>query len=186
MLRKPLGLIEVKADQGVEEAPAVEKPIDALLECLEAVAHHYDRSVPRAALLAGLPLFEGRLTPSLVLRAAQRADLAARIVKRPLKSLSSLLMPVILVLKDNGAAVLLEKGRRKAKVLLPDAGGGVENARIRDLARDYSGYAILVKPAHAIEEDRAQATEVRSRSWFWGTVWHLWPTYIQGFFEVFL
>ncbi|MFQ5626341.1 MAG: hypothetical protein ACE5FM_06780, partial [Methyloligellaceae bacterium] len=51
---------------------------DGLLGCLECVAAHYDRSVEPGALVSGLPLVDGRLTPRLFSRAAARAGLSAR------------------------------------------------------------------------------------------------------------
>ncbi|HDL16610.1 MAG TPA: type I secretion system permease/ATPase, partial [Rhizobiales bacterium] len=71
---------------------------DSLLGCLEFVAAHYDRSVQPGALVSGLPLVDGRLTPGLFSRAAARAGLSARIVRRPVEQLSALLLPAVLLL----------------------------------------------------------------------------------------
>ncbi|MDH3899562.1 MAG: type I secretion system permease/ATPase, partial [Gammaproteobacteria bacterium] len=57
---------------------------------------------PRSAdsLTAGLPLVNNKLTPELLVRAARRADLSARIVKRPLTGISNLVTPAILLLNN--------------------------------------------------------------------------------------
>ena len=55
---------------------------DPLLFCLVALTQLLERPTSPEALKAGLPLEEGRLTPELALRAAARAGLSARLVRR--------------------------------------------------------------------------------------------------------
>ena len=67
-----------------------------------------------ALLKAGLPLVQNRVTPELFVRAASRAGLAARIVKRGLNEISDLSLPCVLLLKDARACVLTElKGAKR-------------------------------------------------------------------------
>lgn len=47
---------------------------DPLLDCLVLLIRMEGRSLSPAALRAGLPLEDGRLTPALFVRAAQRVD----------------------------------------------------------------------------------------------------------------
>ena len=54
---------------------------DPLAACLAVTARLYGQPVSAEALTAGLPLEEGRLTPALASRAAERAGLAARVLK---------------------------------------------------------------------------------------------------------
>ena len=63
-------------------------------------------------LTAGLPLEDGRLTPALAVRAAARAGLAARLVRRPLERISDLTLPCILLLEGRDACVLVARCRR--------------------------------------------------------------------------
>ena len=58
---------------------------DPLLDCLVELTRIHARPSTRAALVAGLPLEKGSLTPSLFARAASRAGLAAKLVRRPLE-----------------------------------------------------------------------------------------------------
>ncbi|HFA59346.1 MAG TPA: hypothetical protein ENJ83_01510, partial [Rhodospirillales bacterium] len=74
-------------------APAAEPPRDPLAESLALLARLLERPVSPTALTAGLPLVEGRLTPALAVRAAARAGLAARLVRRSLPDLCELLVP---------------------------------------------------------------------------------------------
>jgi ABC-type bacteriocin/lantibiotic exporter with double-glycine peptidase domain len=50
---------------------------DPLLACLLALARLHERAMSAAAVLAGLPLVDGRLTPELFVRAAHRFGLDA-------------------------------------------------------------------------------------------------------------
>jgi len=57
---------------------------DPLALCLSAFIAITDRPTSVAALLAGLPLDKGRLTPDLLQRALDRAGYSSRLVKRPI------------------------------------------------------------------------------------------------------
>ena len=64
-----------------EDASAVADPLaDALLY----LAAHHGRSISREALLAGLPIIDGKLNASLLERAARKAGLEIEPVKRSL------------------------------------------------------------------------------------------------------
>ena len=58
--------------------------LDPLLDCLVELTRIYGRPSTRAALVAGLPLEKGKLTPSLFARAAGRSGLSAKVLRRPL------------------------------------------------------------------------------------------------------
>src|SRR5690242_3110225 len=66
---------------------------DPLLGCLEFVVKALGRSTPAHALVAGLPLAAGRLTPALYVRAAERAGMSAKAVRRTLDEISDLTLP---------------------------------------------------------------------------------------------
>ena len=57
---------------------------DPLLDCLVQLTRIHGRPSTHAALTAGLPLPAGGLTPSLFVRAAQRAGFASKLVRRSL------------------------------------------------------------------------------------------------------
>ena len=64
------------------------------------LARSQGRQVSREGLIAGLPLHDGRLVPSLVMRAADRAGLESTLVECPLEALAEDALPVILLLED--------------------------------------------------------------------------------------
>src|SRR5262245_56942737 len=70
---------------------------DPLLDCLVELSRIHGRPSTHAALAAGLPLEVRGLTPSLFQRAAARAGLDSKVVRRPLERIESALLPVILL-----------------------------------------------------------------------------------------
>src|SRR5438552_3890773 len=79
---------------------------DPLLECLVILTKLNHHPFSHDALRAGLPLENHRLTPSLFVRAAERAGFTARVSERSLDHISNLVLPVVLILKDEQACVL--------------------------------------------------------------------------------
>lgn len=152
---------------------------DGLLGCLEIIARHFDKSIPPGALVSGLPLVDGKLTPRLFPRAAARASLSARIARRPIEKLNSLLMPCILLLEDDEAVVLVDRAENgDVQVVMPETGRGIAELSAEQLAERYSGYLILLKPEYQFElGDEPAAPE--GKNWFWSAVTPLWPNYLQ-------
>jgi len=71
---------------------------DPLLDCLAMLTRIYGHPLSHQALRSGLPLEDDRFTPELFVRAANRAKLSARVVKRPLHKISDLVLPAVLLL----------------------------------------------------------------------------------------
>jgi ATP-binding cassette subfamily C protein LapB len=160
-----------------ERALATELPADLLhhdplLDCLVKLTRLVGRPSTHAALSAGLPLENGCLTPSLFARAAARAGLSSRIVRRELKDIDRALLPAILLLQDNQACVLLGWSRsgNSAKVLFPETGhGGVRIARDELTAR-YTGVALFARPHFIFDARAPEIGDIAGRHWFWGTL----------------
>ena len=152
---------------------------DPLLACLVFLTEHHQRPYSADVLTAGLPMTGRRLTPSLFVRAAARAGLRARIVKRPLKALTNVVLPAILMLKGDQACVLLEVGPGGASVMLPETGGGVHTLDPDALRKMHAGYVIYARPEHDVGADTLAGEPTRSRGWFWGPLLESWSTYIQ-------
>lgn len=143
---------------------------DPLLGCLVELTRIHGRASTRAALSAGLPLPKQGLTPSLFARAASRAGFASKIVRRPLEKIDSALLPVILLLQDNEACLLLgwEADGQTARVLFPETGqGGVTLSR-EDLLRRYVGIALFARPHFRFDQRTPEIEQATQRHWFWG------------------
>lgn len=143
---------------------------DPLLDCLMIICNLHNITANRNALTAGLPLEEHRLTPNTFPRAAQRAGLKARVLTRPLDKILAVSLPVILLLNNNQAAVLLGWDRQqRARLLSSETQGGEILVSHEILAADYSGKAFFIQ--HEYEyKTQASASITRTKSWFKDTL----------------
>src|SRR3546814_5173117 len=71
-------------------SPSARTTDDPLLGSLTVLCALLDRPISADALTAGLPLIDGRMTPELFIRAAQRAGISARLMRRKLGSINRL------------------------------------------------------------------------------------------------
>ncbi|WP_417535310.1 type I secretion system permease/ATPase [Methylophaga sp.] len=154
---------------------------DPLLACLTVLAKILNKPHSPESLIAGLPLVDNKLSPSLFSRAADRAGLSSRIVKRKLTKISNLVLPAILLLDNANACILLEINKTKAKVIFPETGEGESELSLDELAEQYSGYSIFIKPVHHFDKRTEFSAIPRAEHWFWGTILRFWPIYGQVF-----
>ena len=68
---------------------------DPLSACLLWLAAENGTATSHDALVGGLPLVDGRLSPSVFARAADRVDMKVKLVRQPLEHLNSLLLPCV-------------------------------------------------------------------------------------------
>lgn len=162
--------------------------LDALLECLVALTRLHDQPATHDALRAGLPLEGGRLTPSLFARAAGRAGLASRIVRRPLERLQDTLLPAVLLLAGDEACVLLgwNENRDAARVILPDLGELPVDLPRPELERRYIGSVIFARPKYRFDRRTPEVGNIAQRHWFWGALADSWPVYRDVLVAAFL
>lgn len=154
---------------------------DSLLGCLTILAKILNKPHSADSLTAGLPLVDNKLTPKLFVRAAERADLSAKRVKRPLRKISNLVLPAVLLMNNATACVVLELKSDTASVIFPETGEGESDVPIKDLMEQYSGFAIFIKPIHHFDQRARQSAIPRTRHWFWGTILRFWPIYSEVF-----
>lgn len=173
-------LAEEVAREEWELSGAPDREDDPLAECLVLLARSLDRPISPTAATAGLPLVDGRLTPSLCVRAAARAGLTARILRRPLEELAGGLVPCILLLRGRRACVLLGRaGDGRMRVALPEAAGGVVEIDPAELAADYLGHAIVARPVPMGERGDEVARRRPAGHWFWSVLLRQWPLYAE-------
>ncbi|MGH6947705.1 MAG: type I secretion system permease/ATPase [Kiloniellales bacterium] len=197
-LAKPAGAGESPVDEGsggetplspeeLLEKPAKEWQIapsavdfeDPLVACLSTLAGLLQRPISAEALKAGLPHAEQRFTPELTVRAAERAGITARIMRRPkLKQILPVTLPCILLLKGGNACVLTSyPDKTSAQILLPEGGLSAKTVEIAALEEQYSGYAIFARPEFKFDSRASDIRLTESRAWFWGTLARFWPIY---------
>ena len=145
---------------------------DPLLDCLVELTRLHARPSTRAALTAGLPLEKGNLTPSLFARAAARAGLSGRVVRRDLDAIDDALLPAILLLQGDEACILLgwNEARDSAKLLFPETGQGEVSLSRDELAGRYLGIAIFSRPRFLFDARTPEVGKVAKRHWFWGVL----------------
>lgn len=161
---------------------------DPLLDCLLEVARIHGRPSTRAALSAGLPLQNGRLTPSLAARAANRAGLYCRIVRRELSKINTVQLPAILLLEGNESCVLLgwdEQGAQ-AQVLFPESGQTAFTLPREELNARYLGMAIFLHPRVKFDNRAPEVAKLAKRHWFWGAIMEQWRVYRDVLIAAFL
>lgn len=148
---------------------------DPLLDCLIEVCRLHGQSASRAMLSAGLPLdagSDGQLTLELAERAAARAGMSAKLQRVSLRRMDPAALPVILILHDNQACVLLgwdDTGVR-ARILLPETGQGSVTVDGKDLAQRYAGVTLFVRPHFRFDARTPEVRKVAARHWFWSAV----------------
>lgn len=153
---------------------------DPLLTCLVELATILEQPRSSDAMVAGLPLEQGRLTPQLALRALKRAGISASICRRKLEDIPTPVLPCVLLLENNDACLLIERGSTgKVVVMLPETGQGKVEVDVGDLAARYTGHALFAKPSFRLVKARETTKTDRSESWFWGTIASAWPIYTE-------
>src|SRR5690554_80294 len=145
---------------------------DPLLECLVLLTQQSQRPFSAQVLVDGLPLVDGRLTPRLFLRAAARAGFAAKVAQRPLRKLSKLLLPAVLLLKDEQACILqkIDFAKSEAEIQQPES-GGVMTLSLEELDALYTGFVIFLRAEYSFGETTTRELDDRGGHWFWSTLW---------------
>lgn len=152
---------------------------DPLLDCLVELTRIHGRPSTRAALIAGLPLEKGELTPSLFPRAASRAGLSAKLARRPLELIDEALLPAVLLLKGDEACVLMgwDESGENARLLFPETGQGSVVLPREQLQTRYNGVTIFARPHFRFDKRSPQVGEVKLKHWFWGALAEQWLVY---------
>ncbi|MCG8905993.1 type I secretion system permease/ATPase [Pseudomonas sp. DP-17] len=143
---------------------------DPLLDGLLILCRLHGCSVSRNSLSAGLPLRDQRLSAALLPRAAARAGLQGRLLRRELTSISNLNLPVLLLLNDGRSAVLRQWRDDGQALILPcETDGGEQSVSATELAAQYSGQALFARPRHELEAARKPLVP-RVEAWFRDTL----------------
>ena len=122
---------------------------DALAACLAQVTRIFGQPATPEALTDGLPVASTGLTPELFIRAAERAGYATRLAQVPIRDLSKLDCPAVLLLRDRGACVLLGKNEGMASILTST--GTEKLVELDGLQADYAGAAMPVSRLQRFE-----------------------------------
>lgn len=151
---------------------------DTLLNCLMYLVQYYDKKHTEDSLTSGLPLVESRLTPSLFIRAANRAGMNARIVEREAHKISPNTLPAVVLVNKNQAALLTQKGDDGTfTVDMCDGKKPKVYKSVDTFNKIYTGSIILTKPS--LPHELAAEMFPTGQEWFWGTLKQFKPIYTQ-------
>ncbi|WP_295039499.1 type I secretion system permease/ATPase [Salinicola sp.] len=158
--------------------PAGEKEIDPLLGALVFLSRHHGTPKSADVISDGLPLDDGRLTLSLVPRAAQRAGLSAKLVSQRADRVADILLPCIVILQGRRAVVMLERDaeRKQATVYLPEA-EGTQTVDMDSLIEQATGQVIYARREHRFDARAPETIKLAEGHWFWSTLKLSTPIY---------
>ncbi len=174
--------IESEADGTQNGKLAANFKLDPLVELVAALSRHFGKPRSAASLMSGLPLIDGRLPESNLVRVAHRANLSCKEVSCTIAEFDELSLPALLVLKENTACVLLRKivhrGNRpeddedaiksraeRWRIITPKTGGVTEITQ-ESLERMYDGRAYIMQP-DALTESPSSLTSTFEGHWLW-------------------
>lgn len=158
--------------------------IDPLLVALSIYTKRYGKSYSIEAITADLPVAPGKATaemfsihnPKAVFsRAASRAGFKAKLVQRPINGISPLVLPVILILKDQSACILeqIDRNKKEALIIVPEDDEGVEQwIDLKTLEDQYLGFAYYLKKNRSFNQFVDPLIHTNKESWFWGSLKH--------------
>lgn len=144
---------------------------DPLLGCLVELTRLHGTPATAQALSNGLPLVNQRLTPALLARAAARAHMGTRNVRRPLAGVPAALLPAIALLKGQRACLLLEdRGDEGWLVHYPESASPTLVPR-ETLEQSYAGTLCFVRPEFRFERRAGHDSQApRHEHWFWAAI----------------
>lgn len=153
------------------KADTADRGEDAIVNALQLAAGLFDIRVEKADLLTGT----GIAPPATIADVpvlAERAGLLCEQVEKSLQELAYVGSPALLVGKD-GNATLAARWLDGDRVILAAPGGGKGTivSRLSAVASNYSGRAIVLRPAFHFDRRTGSTVEDEgTRDWFWGTI----------------
>jgi ATP-binding cassette subfamily C protein LapB len=162
----------------IDDAQVSSGVFDPLLTCLLQLSKLEHRPCSAAAVTAGLPLVNEKLTPELFVRAADRAGFKAQILERDLSDIQPLVLPAVLLLSNDSAVVLVEINQTAQEAVLLDLEtDGEQKLKLDELAALYSGYCIFARPAYRFDKRTQHVQRKREGHWFWSVMAGSWRIY---------
>lgn len=149
-----------------------------LVICLSIISRLHGKAVSAATIKAGIPQSDDVVTAASIVRAAKNIGMQAKTVARKkVGAISHLVMPCILLMRGGEACVLTEIKQGKAKVIVPGHGMETTEITVKELAEDYTGYAILCRQKSGLDQRVSTLKLIKEKKWFWGVILRFWPIY---------
>ncbi len=142
---------------------------DSLLQCLLALCRYHGSASTAQAVIGGLPLEGGNLTPALFDRAASRVGMVSRIVYKAADQIEPALLPAVIMQEGQRACLLVgwEDDGKTARVVYPDLNETTVAVPAEEFMAKDTGAAIICRPRFRFDK-RAPRTGTSERGhWFW-------------------
>ncbi len=149
------------------------RTVDSLLECLLFLAKYYERETSRESLTFGLPIHNTSMNYDMFCQASERIGLSQKIVKRKLRNITKLALPIVLFLGNDRHCVLLAYNLKTdtADVIIPGLSKGVTRISLKKLESEYTGESIIIKPEYNFKNRVDSDILIENpKAWFWGTM----------------
>ena len=145
---------------------------EALALCLQRVASHHAISVTPQSLVSGLPTTLDAFSPDLLVRAAKRAGIKARLQNVAISELPQNALPVIALL-DGDKSVVVEAINVDGGAIIydPESSGAEPRAiSLSDLQELSSGFVLLARPKFRLSASQLGGIGMQSEHWFWSVM----------------
>lgn len=146
--------------------------VDSLLTCLQILCRFHGQQASAESISFGLPLNDGKLSPSTFGRAAHRLGFSSHIEKQPLDAINPALLPAVLLLEGDRACVLhtldLEQGT--ARLIFPELPESETEVSLSSLSSDYTGTVLYSRPRFRFDRRASRRHAKRDGHWFWSVI----------------
>jgi len=155
---------------------------DPLMQCLVVLTRINNKPASAEALAYGLPfdpkddkqrLFSVDKPKANFSRAAAKAGFVSRLQERKLQDIPTIVLPVILVLKDDNACVLLDIDQEQgvAQIVAPTVDETPMEIDLEKLTGEYLGYVFFLRRKYeGFGQDKLIGAMTKSDNWFFGTL----------------
>ncbi|MBF0283891.1 MAG: type I secretion system permease/ATPase [Magnetococcales bacterium] len=154
---------------------------DPLESCLLFLCRHYDVEVSESAMRSGISGMEPVMSPKQFVQAAHKVGLACAVGEQELESVSEAVLPLVTLMKDGRAVVILERlPNDQLSVYHSSFGKEPIVLSIDEFSSGYGGCVIAVRPEYRPSSEGVISAEERTRQhWFWGPLSENKPIYVQ-------
>lgn len=160
-----------------------EQGLNSLLDCLVVYTKFYHKPYTKESLTFGLPIEKGNENPELFSvknskglfsRAASHAGLKTKIIEKRIEDISSLQLPLILLLSNKNACLLdsFSPDRKQIKIISSLDDEIVEQWHdIETINKEYLGFSILIKRGFNFKSTEVdKKINYEKKHWFWSTI----------------
>jgi ATP-binding cassette subfamily C protein LapB len=156
--------------------------LTSLIDGLVLYTKLYDKPHTVVELTANLPiqpnqdqvnLYSLKESKSLFSRAASNANLNVKLIKKELKDISSLHLPIMLLLSNDTTCILesIDSKKQKAKIIISQKEYIYDKEiSLKELEEQYLGYAYLIKKQFDYSQYGLKSLSYNAKHWFWDTI----------------